>query len=368
MVIKLPPQNPSDNYYHYLKNITYMNSKAKYLLRAFKESSLPRSPFWFMRQAGRYLPEYRQVRSGVPNFLEMCYTPSVASEVTLQPIRRFGMDGAIIFSDILVIPDALGVGVRFEEKKGPVLTPIQTTEALKKLQWNCEKLAPVYEALRLTRAALPPETTLLGFAGSPWTLACYTVQGQSDQAFESVKQIAASNRPFFTALIELLTNSVIDHCIRQIESGAEVIQLFDSWAGVLNKQEFSEYVIAPTKVIVRSIKEKYPEIPVIGFPRNAGELYFDYAKETGVDGVSIDYSLPLEWAKTHLQDICLIQGNLDPVLLAENKEEMLRQAKLIISMLANKSFIFNLGHGILPHTPVENVQALCDLLKHPHSS
>ena len=321
-------------------------------------------PFWFMRQAGRYLPEYKQVRSKTSNFLEMCYTPSVASEVTLQPIRRFGMSGAIIFSDILVIPDALGVGVRFEEKVGPILSPIQSMEALNALQWDAAKLAPVYKALRLTKAALPEETTLLGFAGSPWTLACYIVQGQSDQAFGSVKAQASDNPVFFSKLIDLLTQCVIDHCIRQIQAGAEVIQLFDSWAGVLNPQEFKRWVIEPNKLIVAGLKKSYPDIPVIGFPRNAGEKYLEYAKETGVDGVNIDASVSLEWARDHLQDICLVQGNLDQMLLAENKEAMLASAKQIISVLANGRFIFNLGHGIVPHTPVENVQALCDLLKH----
>jgi len=316
-----------------------------------------------MRQAGRYLPEYKQVRVQAKDFLSMCYTPSVACEVTLQPIRRFGMDGAIIFSDILVIPDALGVGVRFEEKIGPVLTPVQSLADLKKLQWNIEKLSPVYEALCLTKAALPEETTLLGFAGSPWTLACYIVQGQSDQKFGGVKEKAKSDKVFFGKLIELLSDSVVQHCKKQIEAGADGIQLFDSWAGVLDENEFAQWVIAPNQYIVSEFKKSYPHVPVIGFPRCAGKGYLAYAEQTGVDGINIDPSVSLAWARDALQEVCLVQGNLEPVLLAENKEAMLARAKEIISMLAKKRFIFNLGHGILPHTPVEHVQALCDLIK-----
>jgi uroporphyrinogen decarboxylase len=340
-----------------------MINKRKPLLNLFHTNIVSKPPFWFMRQAGRYLPEYRQVRSGIGNFLEMCYTPSVASEVTLQPIRRFRMDGAIIFSDILVIPDALGVKVRFEEKIGPILVPVQSLEDLKKCQLNIDKLAPVYEALRLTKAQLPAETTLLGFAGSPWTLACYIVQGQSDQSFESVKTLAKSNHAFFEKLIETLTNCVIDHCLKQIEAGADIIQLFDSWAGVLNVDEFDEWVIRPTKMIVTALKKAHPHIPVIGFPRAVGDKYAVYAKNTGVDGINVDPFVSLEWVRDELQDICVVQGNLDPVLLAGDKDVMLAQARQIISVLAKKPFIFNLGHGILPHTPVENVQALSTYLK-----
>jgi uroporphyrinogen decarboxylase len=340
-----------------------MISKTKKLLNAFNSSQSEGIPFWFMRQAGRYLPEYRQIRSGIPNFLEMCYNPQAASQVTLQPIERFGMDGAIIFSDILVIPDALGIHVRFKEKKGPILEPTNSMEVLNKLQWNDQKLLPVYEALRLTRATLPLETTLLGFAGSPWTLACYIVQGVSDQNFGSVREKANDDPIFFARLIELLVQSIIRHCRLQIDAGAEVIQLFDSWSGVLNEDEFTRWVIEPTKHIITELKQTHPHVPIIGFPRGAGEKYETFVKKTGVDGVNIDASVTLEFAKNRLQPLCIVQGNLDNTLLAENKEAMLAQAKEIISMLANGRFIFNLGHGIVPHTPVENVQALCDYLK-----
>ena len=302
------------------------------------------------------MPEYREIRANVGNFLDLCYTPSLASEVTLQPITRFGMDAAIIFSDILVIPHALGIDVRFEEKKGPVLVPVQTVDDLRKLDWNDQILAPVYEALRLTKKSLPEDKALIGFAGSPWTLACYIVQGQSDQKFDHVRDIAKS-------LMETLTTCVIAHCGKQIEAGAEVIQLFDSWAGVLSDDEFNRWVIAPNKWIVKALQRSYPNVPIIGFPRGAGTKYLSYAVKTGVDGINIDASISLEWARDALGSVCTVQGNLNPILLAEDKDAMLLEAKRIISTLAKTPFIFNLGHGILPHTPIENVQALCELLR-----
>lgn len=340
-----------------------MDSPAKPLLSAFRKEKTKNIPFWFMRQAGRYLPEYREIRSKTSNFLDMCYSPDKASEVTIQPIRRYGMSGAIIFSDILVVPHALGVDVRFEEKKGPLLAPVQSNEELKKLQFNVEKLEPVYEALRRTKAALPKETTLIGFAGSPWTLACYTVQGKADRDFQLVRQTAHGKKEFFSGLIELLTASVTEHVLNQIKAGAEAIQLFDSWSGVLSEQEFSDWSIEPTRKIVAAIKKAHPGIPVIGFPRLCGSKAKQYAEKTGIDAISVDASNSLEWIKNELQPICTVQGNLDSLLLAEDKEGMLKQAKKIISVLGDKPFVFNLGHGILPHTPMEHVQALCDLLK-----
>jgi len=335
----------------------------KKLLQALKKESHAGIPFWFMRQAGRYLPEYKQLRSTTKGFLDYCYTPEKASEATLQPIRRFGMDGAVIFSDILVVPDALGVDVRFEEKVGPVLVPVRDEASLDKLKWKGEKLAPVYEALRLTRAALPRETTLLGFAGSPWTLASYIIYGKGSRDFQEVRSLALSQPKFFSRLLDLLVESVTEHTKNQIKAGAEVIQLFDSWAGVLSAEEFSQYVIVPTQKIVANLKTAYPHIPIIGFPRQAGVKYKSYAIETGVDGVSVDSSVPLQWIARELQPICVVQGNLDPILLAENKEAALAQAKKIVAILGDKSFVFNLGHGILPHTPIENVQAVCEYLK-----
>lgn len=340
-----------------------MNSRSKKLLSAFRKEALSSPPFWFMRQAGRYLPEYRELRKNAKHFLDFCYTPSMACEATVQPIKRFAMDGAIIFSDILVIPDALGVSTRFEEKKGPVLEPVQTDEALNKLTLNTKVLLPVYEALKQTRATLPDETTLIGFAGAPWTLACYITQGQSSRDFQEARSISISKPEFFSRLIDMLTDAVSQHCIAQIKAGAEIIQIFDSWAGVLSEAQFHRWSIEPAKKIVKAIKDQYPDVPVIGFPRQAGVKTLEYVKKTGVDGINIDSSVTLQWAHEQLQSLCVVQGNLDPLVLAENKNEMLAQAKDILVTLAKKNFVFNLGHGILPHTPIENVHALCDLIR-----
>jgi uroporphyrinogen decarboxylase len=333
------------------------------LLELLKGHTPSRLPCWFMRQAGRYLPEYREMRGRAKSFLDFCYTPAMASEATLQPIRRFGMDGAIIFSDILVIPDALGVDVRFETGTGPVLKPIQTLSQLEGLVANPDKLLPVYEALRLTRKALPDETTLIGFAGAPWTLACYIIEGQGSRDFQKVRSAGVRDKIFFERLLGMLTKEVARHAIEQIKAGADCIQLFDSWSGVLSEAQFEQWVIRPTSEIVATIKAAYPEVPVIGFPRMAGSKFADYAKHTGVNAISFDSSVSLGWARDNLQPHITLQGNLDPIVLADDKDAMLAQAKHIIATLGDKAFIFNLGHGVLPHTPVENMQALCQLVK-----
>jgi uroporphyrinogen decarboxylase len=321
-----------------------------------------RIPFWFMRQAGRYLPEYREVRKNFRNFLEFCYTPEAACEVTLQPIARYGMSAAIIFSDILVIPDALGAKVDFIEGTGPVLEPVLDISKLSRNNFS-EKLNPVYEAIKLTRKSLHDDTSLIGFCGLPWTLACYMVEGKGSRDFASVRRAAFTKKQFFLKLIDLLTEAVIDHSIAQIEAGAQAIQLFDSWAGVLSEQEFFDYSIIPSKKITSAIKEKYPNIPIIGFPRMGGSKIIDYARESGADCVSFDGSISLDYAKNELQKYVVVQGNLDPILLAEDKKEAGLQAKKIIGTLGDKPFVFNLAHGILPHTPPENVAFICDIIK-----
>jgi uroporphyrinogen decarboxylase len=337
----------------------------KRLVAALQGKQTDRIPFWFMRQAGRSLPEYRALREMHKNFLEFCYTPKAASEATLQPIRRFGMDGAVIFSDILVVPHALGVDIRFEEGVGPILTPIRDVASLKTLKGNLtEKLAPVYETLRLTKKNMPKETALIGFVGAPWTLACYVIEGRSSKNFSTLKELAKTDREFFTKLMDLLTDSVTQHTINQIEAGAEIIQLFDSWAGMANDEEYRQWIIAPAKKIVQKIKAAYPDVPIIGFPRQSGSKFEAYARDTGVDAVSVDQTVPLDWIKTKLQPICLVQGCLNNELLADDKQGALSEAKTILATL-DKPFVFNLAHGILPHTPVENIQALCELLKRP---
>lgn len=338
---------------------------SKRLLSTLKKEPVSGIPFWFMRQAGRYLPEYRELRSKSNSFLEFCYSPEMASEATLQPIKRFGMDGAIIFSDILVIPDKLGMDVSFEKGKGPVLIPIENEKDLEKLSLSgmTGRLDPVYKALQTTREKLPKETTLIGFAGAPWTLACYMIEGGGSRDFQKVRCLSESNKIFFSKLIDVLTQAVSDHAIKQIEAGAEVFQLFDSWSGVLSEPQFEEWSIIPAKKIVENIRKKYPKTPIVGFPRMAGTKYYSYAKDTGVDAVSIDGSVSLRMAAEKLAPLCVIQGNLDPITLAENKDATLLQAKKIINTFKGTPFVFNLGHGFLPHTPISHVEALCEMIR-----
>lgn len=318
-------------------------------------------PVWLMRQAGRYLEEYRQVRSTTNSFLEFCYNPEKAAEVTLQPIKRFDFDAAIIFSDILVIPDALGVGVSFQVGEGPILEKINAS-ALEKLQYESNKLKPIYEAIKIVRRDLHPEKSLIGFVGAPWTLATYMVEGGGSKDFYNVKSWAYSDSKSFSKLIYILADSIIEHACAQIESGVNVLQIFDSWAGVLAAgDEFTKWSIEPTAYIISKIKEKYPSIPIIGFPRGAGVSYVAYANNTAVDAISVDYNMPIEWIADNV-DIA-IQGNLDPMLLKNNKHEALLQAKKILNTMRGHKFIFNLGHGILPQTPIENVSSLVKCVK-----
>jgi uroporphyrinogen decarboxylase len=346
-----------------------MDTPSKLFISALKRKPGVRPPFWFMRQAGRYLPEYKQLRSKSKNFLDFCYRPDMASEATLQPIHRFGMDAAIIFSDILVIPDALGVDVRFEEGKGPILEPTLTIKQLEALKPDqvVEKLEPVYEALRLTKKALPAETALIGFAGSPWTLASYMIEGKGSRDFQYPRSMIYQQPDFFAQLIAMLVESVGKHAVAQIKAGAEVIQLFDSWSGVLSEQQFADWSIEPTRQIVTTIKSQFPDVPVIGFPRMAGSKVLDYVKRTGVDAVSIDGSVSLAWAKENILPHVALQGNLDNVLLVNDKKAMLEESKKLLSVFSDKPFIFNLGHGILPNTPIDHVEALCNLIKGPVS-
>lgn len=315
-----------------------------------------------MRQAGRYLPEYRNVRKNFSNFLEFCYTPEAACEVTIQPITRYGMSAAIIFSDILVIPDALGVDVRFSQGEGPILSPVTDISGLNKNNFK-ETLSPVYKAIEITRKKLSDDTALIGFCGLPWTLACYMIEGKGSRDFQSVRQVAFRKKEFFTNLLNILTEAVIEHSLRQIEAGAQAIQLFDSWSGVLSEQEFLNYSIIPSKKISLAIKEKYPNIPIIGFPRLSGSKLIDYVKQANVDAVSFDGSVSLAFARNELQKHVVLQGNLDSVLLAEDKDEAVKQTKKILETFGDKEFIFNLAHGILPHTPIDNVSAICDVIR-----
>ncbi len=325
-------------------------------------------PFWLMRQAGRYLPEYKQTRAKAGGFLDLCYNPDFATEVTLQPLRRFGMDAAILFSDILVIPDALGQNVQFVAGEGPKLDPIRNIETLSKLGMDNfhQHLNPVYEAVSSIRSALRKEgfndTALIGFAGSPWTVACYMVEGAGSKEYLHVKRWAYQKPDEFAQLIDLLVEATSAYLCRQIEAGAEIIQLFDSWSGVLSETEFDRWVIEPTTKIVKAIKSKYPDIPVIGFPKGCGMLYTHYAKNTGVNAVSIDFQVPLSQAKD-IQKIMPVQGNLDPIALLAGGDALDREVDRILEQLSDAPFIFNLGHGINKETPPKHVEQLAKRIR-----
>ncbi|HEY4134753.1 MAG TPA: uroporphyrinogen decarboxylase [Alphaproteobacteria bacterium] len=337
----------------------------KRFLRALRREAVDRPPFWFMRQAGRYLPEYQALRSRSENFLSFCYDPALATEVTLQPIERFGMDAAIIFSDILVIPDALGQKVAFEPGRGPVLAAIDDVKQLAPFDDEALRahLAPVYEALRQTKAKLPPEVALIGFAGAPWTIAAYMVEGGSSRDFEKLKAFAYGRPAAFAALIDMLTEAVAAHLIAQVDAGAEVLQLFDSWAGVLPEPQFQRWCVAPAAMIVRKVKAAHPDVPIIGFPNRAGALYGCYAAEANVDGLSIDATVPLEWARDSLQPRVVLQGNLDPMMLVTGGEAMKADARRILAALGKGPFVFNLGHGVPQITPPAHVAELASLLR-----
>jgi uroporphyrinogen decarboxylase len=340
-------------------------SAAKPFLLALHGETVTPPPFWLMRQAGRYLPEYREVRAKANGFLDLCYSPDKATEVTLQPLRRYGFDAAILFSDILVIPDALGQNVAFREGEGPQLTAVRTAAAIEALSLDNLQthLAPVFETVKRLSAAIPATTALIGFAGAPWTVATYMVEGSGSKDFIETKKLAYGQPVVFKALIDLLVKATGDYLIAQIDHGAEAIQLFDSWAGALPEDEFAKWVIAPTKALVERIKAERPGVPVIGFPRGAGALYKPYVEQTGVDAVSLDTGIPLDWAAEVLQPKVTVQGNLDPIMLIAGGEALDRSIDRIIGVLGKGPFIFNLGHGILPSTPPENVAWLAARVK-----
>ena len=318
-----------------------------------------------MRQAGRYLPEYREVRRSVSGFLELCYTPELAAEVTLQPIRRYAFDAAIIFSDILVIPHALGQKVSFEEGVGPVLEPVEDASALRAAtaQEVADHLAPVYDAIGRVSRELPDPVALIGFAGAPWTVATYMVEGGTTRTFDRIKRLAFGETDRFQSLIDTLVETTAAHLIRQIEAGAEAVQIFDTWSGVLPERAFARWCVAPVAEISRRVKAAHPDVPVIGFPRGSGPNYAGFAAAARVDAVTIDYSVPLEWAKSQVQSGACVQGNLDPIYLVAGGTEMENEVRRILEILGDGPFVFNLGHGIVPSTPPENVARLVEIVR-----
>lgn len=338
----------------------------KLLLAALAGERTPRPPVWLMRQAGRYLPEYRAVRANARSFLDFCYTPDLAVEVTLQPIRRYGFDAAILFSDILVVPDALGAEVRFVEGEGPQLTPIRTEAEVARLSLEAfhAHLEPVYTTVRRLRRELPDEVTLIGFSGAPWTLAAYMVEGSGSKEYQAPRRLARREPELFARLIDLLAEAIITYLDAQIRAGAEVVQLFDSWAGVLPEPELRRWCIEPTRRIVEALRAMHPSVPVIAFPRGVGGNYVAFAEEVPVQGLSLDTTVPVAWAARTLrcEGLCL-QGNLDPMALQGSEAALLAEAARIVAAHGDRPFIFNLGHGVTPETPPEQVGALIGYLK-----
>jgi uroporphyrinogen decarboxylase len=338
----------------------------KSLLRVLGGEAVWPPPVWLMRQAGRYLPEYRAIRATVPDFITLCTTPSLAAEVTLQPIRRYGFDAAILFSDILILPWALGQGLEFKEGEGPVLPPIRDDAAFRALDASrvVEKTAPVMEAIRHVRAGLTREgfdgTSLIGFAGAPFTVACYMIEGSGSRDFAATRTLAYQNPSLFNRIIDLLTESTIVYLSAQIDAGAETLMLFDSWAGVLAPEQFRRYVIEPARRIVSALAQR---VPVIGFPRMAGLSIEAYALETGVNAVGLDTAMDLNHVRPLLPKSVAAQGNLDPLALVAGGDAMTRETHAILSAMRGHPFIFNLGHGIVPQTPPEHVAALIDLVR-----
>ena len=326
-------------------------------------------PAWLMRQAGRYLPEYRAIRATVPDFIALCTTPALATEVTLQPIRRYHLDAAILFSDILILPWALGQGLAFREGEGPVLPPIRDEAGFRQLDPArvAEKTAPVMEAVRQIRAGLRREgfgdTALIGFAGAPFTVACYMVEGAGSRDFAATRTLSYQNPALFGRIIDLLVETTIAYLSAQAEAGAETLMLFDSWAGVLAPDQFRRYVIEPTRRIVSALRENHPYVPVIGFPRMAGLSVEAYARETGVNAVGLDTAMDLARAVPLLPGTVAAQGNLDPLALVAGGRAMETGTRAILDVMKGRPFIFNLGHGIVPQTPPEHVAALIAMVR-----
>ena len=333
------------------------------LLRTLLGENLRPRPVWLMRQAGRYLPEYRALREQKGGFLALVYDSAAAAEITLQPIRRYGFDGAILFSDILIVPYAMGQDLEFLAGEGPHLSPRLVDAGLGALHAVPERLTPIYETVRLVRAQLPADKTMLGFAGSPWTVATYMVNGEGSRDQHVTRELAYRDRAAFQAIVDAIVGVTVDYLAGQIRAGAEAVQLFDSWAGSLAPAKFERWVIAPNVAIASGIKALFPGVPVIGFPKGAGEKLPAYARETGVDAVGIDETIDPLWAAKALPAGLPVQGNLDPLLLLSGGAEMETQALRVLDAFAERPHVFNLGHGIGQTTPLEHVGALLALVR-----
>jgi uroporphyrinogen decarboxylase len=335
-----------------------MPAQDKPLLAVLRGEKREKPPIWLMRQAGRYLPEYRALRADKGGFLALVYDSDAAAEITLQPIRRFGFDGAILFSDILIVPFALGQDLAFEAGEGPRLSPPLTDAALSALRAVPERLEPIYRTVEKVKASLAPETTFLGFAGSPWTVATYMVAGRGSKEQAEARRYAYRDPAAFAEIIGAVADMTVDYLSGQVAAGVEAVQLFDSWAGNLSPAQFEQWVIAPNARIVSAFKERHPDVPVIGFPKGAGGKLGAYARETAVDAIGLDETVDPVWAAAELPKSLPVQGNLDPLALIAGGEALESAASRILSAFEDRPHVFNLGHGILPDTPIEHVEQL----------
>ena len=338
----------------------------KTILRALAGEVLPTPPIWMMRQAGRYLPEYRATRAQAGDFLALCYNSELAAEVTLQPIRRYGFDAAILFADILLLPQAMGADLWFETGEGPRLSTITTlagVQALKPKEDIHDKLAPIYETVRILARELPRETTLIGFAGAPWTVATYMIAGRGSKDQGAAHTLKAADRATFQALMDAITVATVEYLSMQVLAGAEVIKLFDSWAGSLKGQDFIDFALTPTKQIIHALKARHPGLPIIAFPREAGQGYVGFAKATGANCVALDNSVSPEWAATHVQVDGCVQGNLAPEHMVTGGADLVRETRRVVDAFKGGAHIFNLGHGITPDANPDNVSRMIEAVR-----
>lgn len=344
-----------------------MKTEDKLLLRALRGETLPVPPIWMMRQAGRYLPEYKATRAKAGDFLSLCYNPDLATEVTMQPIRRYGFDAAILFADILLVPQALGADLWFVTGEGPRLSTIQSAKDFGKLgpaDDIHETLSPIYQTVKNLRESLPAEVPLIGFAGSPWTVATYMIAGRGTPDQGPALALMEENPALFEKLMDRITEATILYLSCQVEAGAEVVKLFDSWAGSLHGLAYAKYCTRPTAKIVSRLRERWPDLPIIGFPRGATpDGYAAYAKHTGVDGLAIGGEMDTDWAVKNLQSEVCVQGNLDQALLVEGGPKLISETKRIVSAFSGGPHIFNLGHGITPDADPDNVQRMIDTVR-----
>ena len=347
-------------------NLTSTSTKQKPLLQVLSGKRLQTPPVWLMRQAGRFLPEYRAIRSTSSSFMDFCFSPAKAAEATLQPIRRFGFDAAILFSDILVIPEALGQKVSFEQGEGPRLDPLDSVASVRSLRNEIDMkcLEPVFETVDRVKSALPKPVAFIGFCGAPWTVATYMIAGRGTRDQEPARTFAYRHPEVFQDLIDLLVRASIEYLGRQIQAGVEVVQLFDSWAGVLPTMEFKRWSLEPMVKIADAVKSQYPHVKVIAFPRGAGTRMALFTECSAIDGIGLDTAEDCHWVSQFVQPHKTVQGNLDPLALRAGGDALRDAVRSIVSSLSGGPHIFNLGHGILPDTPVENVELLLQELRH----